>query len=753
MMVSNVPPLAAIARRGAVAVVPAIAAFCALLWLHSLYFTWKYFSITPFWDIWAWLRDYQAYAGGHYTLHDLFKPHNEHRIVTTRLVLFADAWWCHMTGRLAVALNLALLASIGALLGCLAWPPDGSKARQALALLLPIAWMSSTCQWVNLLQPFQIQFALLCVSFVGAALLLLRATTPALPRRRALAWAGLAGLCALSAVFSMAGGLLALPWLFLLPILRRAHWAPASLFAAVAAAAALLFLHDYHPDRAAPLALAADLHILRGLITFASGFLASAFYAYGDGAFALGAAGLASFAACALWLLWRVLVQGVALPGRTLALFTIAGTIVLTAGAAAVSRLGFGMGLALAPRYATPSLVFWASLVPLVLQVQPVFPGAPRNGFRYATHLAVAAALAALALCNLAPRYTSDARGYDGVMESQAESMRQNVYVPQLFSVVAFGDKSDWAGTTAFLRAHHLSVFAPGAGAPPPPALLAPVLASTATPVCAGAFSFAYRLDAQRFVVRGWLASIGGRRTADWIAFAAPGGTIAAIVPATEYLGHLRAGRFKIRRTRGIYGGVTAAGLPPDGDAALTAFGLFAGDAALTCHAAAPVVLPALRVQPITGLAALSPLPVSARPAPGPAFTAQTLSGGFPPAPWRGDTILTSGVTGDGATAAAALAAAPAPGQDIAIPFMSGPDARGESLDAVFPDGATARLALPPDMPDSIWRAATLPRADIARHGGAVTIIARDAGTEWGEWMAIGTPMATRLDPDWARLY
>jgi hypothetical protein len=111
----------------------AVALTCLLVLSHTAYFTWMYFSSTRYWDFWNWIADYRDYVAGHYSLHELVKPHNEHRIVTTRLVLFADAILFHMTGRFVVVLNLLLLAVLGWALNLLARTPlcDGIARRRA----------------------------------------------------------------------------------------------------------------------------------------------------------------------------------------------------------------------------------------------------------------------------------------------------------------------------------------------------------------------------------------------------------------------------------------------------------------------------------------------------------------------------------------------------------------------------------------------------------------------------------------------
>ena len=42
----------------------------------------------PLGDQWGFVHEYFKYLGGHYFWADLFSQHNEHRLATTRIVLF-----------------------------------------------------------------------------------------------------------------------------------------------------------------------------------------------------------------------------------------------------------------------------------------------------------------------------------------------------------------------------------------------------------------------------------------------------------------------------------------------------------------------------------------------------------------------------------------------------------------------------------------------------------------------------------------
>jgi len=740
------------------AALPATVAVVASLFslLAGATFTWRYYSATPFWDFWNWISDYQAYLLGHYGPRDLIKPHNEHRIATTRLILFVDAMFFHMTGRFVIALNWVLLAGLGVLLNLLSRSPRAVAARLTVPPLVTAALMTSICQWFNLLLPFQIQFVLLCLSTVAAAATLAKATSGRQSRAAAAAWACLAGSSFLFAAFSMAGGLLELPWLVLLLVLRRAPFVPAVVFLVAAAAVTLLFLHGYHTGRAQHLPPGISLSILASYVRFAAGFLGSAFYAYDDVPFVAGYIGLGAFALAGVHIFNASLRQGVTLPGRMLALFAITGSVILMALAAAISRLWVGMDEALSPRYATLSLVFWVSLVSLWPQICAA--STPARGARLVAHyrLPLCVSLAGLAACNLTPRYGRDARFLNGVLSSQAVAMRQNVLVPDLFSHTYSGTLANGTGQIAFLHTARLSVFAPGAGRLPASITLPRAPADVnSLPPCQGYIDTAYRLDASRFAVTGWIAPLKGHRTADWVAFLTLKNELVAAVPSTEFRPDVSHTLHMHSAPRAIHTGFSDPLAGADTDVVFRVIGLFANDPAHTCILPAPVTIGPLRVQVLPEAAKPGAAVQTATPAPQGSFRAQDATDSVhhataaPPEPL----FISSGKQA-GSTGQASFTVAAGPSSDIIIPFATGPHARGQQIDVMFQDGTEDRQVIPDDVLTGRGRAIAVPRAALARHGGGkVVVVAQDAGHGPDDWLVVGAPMLADLNPAWARLY
>ena len=144
--------------------------------LRSVAFVLWHYTPEAFFDFWFWVSDFQLWVEHHYTLHDLLKAHyGQHRIATTRLLLLLDSILFGMSGLSVVLTNLGLLAGVGSLLWWLARGDGVARTRWALPLLFWIALMVSVGQVENLIFPFQVQFAIVCLAACGAALLLTQA--------------------------------------------------------------------------------------------------------------------------------------------------------------------------------------------------------------------------------------------------------------------------------------------------------------------------------------------------------------------------------------------------------------------------------------------------------------------------------------------------------------------------------------------------------------------------------------------------
>lgn len=180
-----------------------LALLCVLAWCGKLVLIDRFGSSLPFWDQWiaeGW-NLYRPFLAGELRVGDLFAPHNEHRIVTTRILdlalLMANGQW---DARLQMAVNA--LVHVGALLavGTVLWQATGRRHGTAFAAA-GFALAVVPFGWSNTLAGFQVQFYFLLLFSLAALVLLVS------PRSAGAVVAG-SGF-ALAACFSMASGLLA----------------------------------------------------------------------------------------------------------------------------------------------------------------------------------------------------------------------------------------------------------------------------------------------------------------------------------------------------------------------------------------------------------------------------------------------------------------------------------------------------------------------------------------------------------------
>ncbi len=183
----------------------AFSAFAAMLFGIKLWLIATYGNATPFWDQWdaEAANLYKPFLEG--TLHwaDLFAPHNEHRIFTTRLLaltlLTINGIWNPL---LQMVVNAVLhIVTLGFGIALLT-RVIGRNHLPAL-LLFSLVLFGVPYAWENTLAGFQSQFYF--VLFFSIASLWLTVTQPPLSARW---WGGVA--CAVFAFFSLASGIFAL---------------------------------------------------------------------------------------------------------------------------------------------------------------------------------------------------------------------------------------------------------------------------------------------------------------------------------------------------------------------------------------------------------------------------------------------------------------------------------------------------------------------------------------------------------------
>jgi hypothetical protein len=186
----------------------------------------------PYSDQWEFIRTLPKVLEGTYGLADLFSLHNEHRIMTTRLMFFADYYWFDFSSYFLIACIYLVLAISAWAIARLALGEDATGAKLMIAFCIAIGLLWSVSQWENLTWGNQLQFPFVHAFALASYWALARALL--VQTQRAMAgWTLLACAMDFLAVFSMASGLLVLAPALLLSIWLRRFGAPLWIFCAL----------------------------------------------------------------------------------------------------------------------------------------------------------------------------------------------------------------------------------------------------------------------------------------------------------------------------------------------------------------------------------------------------------------------------------------------------------------------------------------------------------------------------------------
>ena len=361
----------------------ALALWILLSTINIVRFGWVAIPVGDDWDRWI------TYVTDHYSPSWFFREHVDHRLVVAKVLFAVDHLVFHARGWFLLVCAFGLQALTGFLL----WRLSGSAYRQDRAERILLAAVIASCifsiqQWMNFVFPFQVQFPLV-YCFAAAALFALSKSitissavgrTPSsasdLP---AASW--LTGSIALAtlATYSMANGILIWPVMLLAAVWLRMprRWvlaiAASGLFIAVS------YFYNWH-EFVVPGPMSASERLPRALV-FWFGHLGSPVIAL-----ALLRDSETFRIACA------------AIPGALLLVALLAGFVLLwrrreqynsaqamlvfyclfLAASSAMIAYGRSGGTLLeiyAPRYLTPSYLFWVSML---LAAWPLLRRAPR---------------------------------------------------------------------------------------------------------------------------------------------------------------------------------------------------------------------------------------------------------------------------------------------------------------------------------------------------------------------------------------
>jgi hypothetical protein len=184
-----------------------------LIALPILVHTWfvRAFAVSvPFADEWEFWWSMKGLDEGNWH-HAFWIPHNEHRLVMTRLVYFAL--------RYAAALDVTVAMYLNVVLACLTlwglWLMLRASGRVSLWAMVPVALVVfSLEQWENMLWGWQIAIYMMVCGSVWALYFLSRPGVTKL---------GVAILCAIAASLSFANGLMIWPAGLIYLLLARVH--------------------------------------------------------------------------------------------------------------------------------------------------------------------------------------------------------------------------------------------------------------------------------------------------------------------------------------------------------------------------------------------------------------------------------------------------------------------------------------------------------------------------------------------------
>jgi hypothetical protein len=590
--------------------------------LYSWNFAWQYF-ISPAWfDMWFWAADFQKWLAGHYTLHDLVKPHAQHRIVTARLLLLVDSIYFHMSGYFVEVCNLLALLALGVGLGRLAM---AGVARNSVWFVPALVWagfVAATCQRENLMLAFQVPFALSCCAAVGATWLFAAACEPNLARRAALTRAGCGGVAILLAVFSMGSGVLLLPSLIVLLWLRRAPGTVWAVFVVFAAAVLAVEVPGHFSDVAAPWDMPTGFGLMAVRARYSALFLGSIVYAL---------PAIAPWVGYAGYLLVFVLAAGAAsrrvrgnpvISASDAALLGLALFAALCGPAASLTlRMAFGPGAALVGRYAGMGLLFWAACAAIVLRMLDR-AGPARAWMRGIVVAAVGFLLVAVNL----PEYSRSASTFHRDVATTTSLLVNNLYVdgpaPEMMAGIDVVHD-----TAVFLHHARLNMFAPGLG--PPKDILEKLSAAPvgSLPWCRGSVDWAMAIDSGAVMLDGWIADPDARHTAPWIAARDESGRILGTMRSLEERTDLGPALGVKPPAFGFHGGFRDGA---DGPRRLLLAGIFPDRAIKLCELKEAAEVSGVLVQPIAQLRDIRDAPFVGAAAIGGGFAAG-LGGGRRP--------------------------------------------------------------------------------------------------------------------------
>ena len=202
------------------------------------------YSPVPFWDMWEGIDSVVKATNG--DAGAWWMQHNEHRIVFTRILIWANIVLFKGTGVFLIAVNYILAGLCFLLLFVCLAETLGDKAekqcRNSMAFIL-LALSFSWLQKANFCWEFQSQFFLAQLVPLLSFYLLHRSCVSSARSSPLFVWACLAGV--ISSV-TLASGILTLPLMLLLAMVLRTGWRRITVLATLAVITVLVYFYNYH---------------------------------------------------------------------------------------------------------------------------------------------------------------------------------------------------------------------------------------------------------------------------------------------------------------------------------------------------------------------------------------------------------------------------------------------------------------------------------------------------------------------------
>ncbi|NVZ22294.1 hypothetical protein HX794_21865 [Pseudomonas costantinii] len=329
-----------------------------------------WFSPVPYWDMWdGYLDFYAKVAAGNYSA--WWAPHNEHRIVLSRLFFWSDIRWFGGLSYSLIVINY-LLASVTCLVFVRfvieAFNELPNKDYRNFFIFLVVAWLFSWCQQENFTVGFQSQFFMAQLLPLCAFYFIYKSS--AFPEK-ASKYFLLASFFGVLSVGTMANGIIALPLLLVYGVFCKIGVRKNAVLLALAVICIGFYLNNLPPKQSS--LVDTVVHNPLGFVHYVLLYIGSPFYYITP---ILGSSARVVVAALA-GLFFVVLVSCIAYSNirapqknyrhLSLLLFILyfGGTALGTAG----GRLMLGVEQALSGRYTTPALMAWAALLVLMMPV------------------------------------------------------------------------------------------------------------------------------------------------------------------------------------------------------------------------------------------------------------------------------------------------------------------------------------------------------------------------------------------------